>query len=246
MHLSVICMVAILSTVTLVNGDKEKYSNYYANRKQLHKEKPSRGLGPLPPPLPKEEEDDDETSGCTLKVECKNKKGEPGYPGPEGLPGLFGPRGVNGYDGQKGEKGEPGLSGFPVSFLAALDANEGPLDGQVLKYKQVLINRGLAYDKETGIFTAPSPGVYVFHIVVAAMEGQKAAVQLFQTGDGDDQWVVTVWAESLPSWGTSSNTIYLPLTQGQRVYLIARPNLNSYYYAGRYTTFSGHKVASEV
>ncbi|XP_033758837.1 C1q-related factor-like [Pecten maximus] len=208
MYLSVICIVAILSTVTLVNGDKEKYSNYYANRKQLHKEKPSRGLGPLPSPHAKED-DDDETSGCTLKVECKNKKGEPGYPGPAGLPGHPGPRGVNGYDGQKGEKGESGLSGSPVSFLVALDSNAGPLDGQVLKYKQVLVNHGSAYNTDRGIFTAPYSGVYVFNIVVAAMEGKTAAVQLFQTGEGDDQWVVTVWAESLPSWGTSSNTIYL-------------------------------------
>ncbi|OWF37052.1 hypothetical protein KP79_PYT25778 [Mizuhopecten yessoensis] len=66
---------------------------------------------------------------------------------------------------------------------------------------------------------------------------------LLKTVDGEGEWVCTVWAESLPKWGTSSNTVYLSLNEGQQVYLIARRNLNSYYYASMYTTFSGHFVA---
>ncbi|XP_060083483.1 complement C1q-like protein 3 [Ylistrum balloti] len=212
--------------VSLVNGDKEQYSRY----------------SPVPHPFPSTK-DDDATSGCKLKVECKNRKGEPGIPGPRGIPGFDGPFGRPGEQGEKGEQGTPGTSRPHLAFFVAMDKNMGPLDSSVLKYQRVLHNHGSAYSPDTGMFTAQSAGVYVFNIVVAAQATETAAVQLFQTGEGEDQWVVTVWAESLPSWGTSSNTVYISLDQGQQVYLIARPNLNSYYYANMYTTFSGHLVA---
>ncbi|XP_060064359.1 complement C1q subcomponent subunit C-like [Ylistrum balloti] len=224
-------MTMFVLAVSLVNGDKVKYSKIYSNRKpQVSDEKYYKPSPPL-------ESYEDENAGCTLKVECKNRKGEPGSAGPRGLTGL------PGVPGLPGQKGESGTSRPHLAFFVAMEKNMGPLDSSVLKYQRVLHNHGSAYSKDTGMFTAQSAGVYVFNIVVAAQERKTAAVQLFQTGEGEDQWVVTVWAESLPSWGTSSNTVYLSLDQGQQVYLIARPNLNSYYYASMYTTFSGHLVA---
>ncbi|XP_021348748.1 complement C1q-like protein 4 [Mizuhopecten yessoensis] len=239
MHLPLIFISAILLAVTLVNGDKEKYSNYYANRKQQNLKRVSLLEPERPPPTTDEE---DESPGCILKVECKSRKGEPGFPGIPGEDGIRGLTGFQGLAGMKGGPGDSGGSGSPVAFFAALDKNKGPLIDQVLPYKRVVVNHGSAYDPVTGKFTAPSSGVYVFNMVVAAQKGEKAAVKLFKTVDGVDNWVVTVLAESLPSWGTSSNTVYISLTQGQQVYLIASGDLTSYYYASMYTTFSGHLV----
>ncbi|XP_060064408.1 C1q-related factor-like [Ylistrum balloti] len=226
MYWTTLFTLAITLAVSLVNGDKEKYSRY----------------SPLPNPPPPPEKDDDATSGCNLKVECKNRKGEPGIPGLIGVPGLPGPFGFPGLKGQKGEQGTEELTRSGVSFFAALNENIGPLNGQVMKYDYVLLNEGSAYNSTSGKFTVPFSGVYVFNIVVAAQHGKSASVQLFQTSDGEDQVVVTVWSESIPNWSPSSNTVYLSLQQGQKVYLLANRDLNSYYFANMYTTFSGHML----
>ncbi|XP_069115143.1 complement C1q-like protein 4 [Argopecten irradians] len=232
MHLSVICIFILVCIVTRVSGDKEKYWNHYAKRNKM-----DNGDYQM---------DDDGSSGCKLKVECENKRGATGLPGLPGLNGHDGPQGPKGDQGPRGNPGLPGSYRTPVSFCVAMEPNAGPLEGQVLAYSSVLHNQGSGYNSTSGKFTAPEAGVYVFNIVVAAQEGKSAAVQLIRSvadDNQDDEGIVTVWAESLPRWGTSSNTIYLSLDQNQQVYLIARRGLKSYYYAGRYTTFSGHLVA---
>jgi len=62
----------------------------------------------------------------------------------------------------------------------------------------------------------------------------KAAVMVLKNGE----MVATVWAESVPSWGTSSNVAVLQLTRGDRVWvsLLSRA---SYLHGYMYTTFSG-------
>jgi len=55
------------------------------------------------------------------------------------------------------------------------------------------------------------------------------------------EMVTTVWAESVPSWATSSNVAVLHLSRGDRVWLsvLSRaPYLHGY----MYTTFSGFHI----
>ncbi|XP_021348746.1 complement C1q tumor necrosis factor-related protein 6-like [Mizuhopecten yessoensis] len=228
MRISVVSIAVILLAVIHVNGDYPPFPTF-------------RPYTPSPPV-----EEDDEDAACALKVKCSHRKGLPGLDGQNGLPGLDGLPGFTGEDGFKGEKGERGLSveraGSSVVFFSALDENMGPLNGETLLYKHVPVNIGSAYDPNTGMFTAPSSGIYLFNIVVAAQPEKTAAVQLRKIVDNTDKHVVVVWAESLPNWGTSSNSVYLSLDQGQQLFLIARQNLNSYYNASMSTTFSGHLV----
>ena len=62
----------------------------------------------------------------------------------------------------------------------------------------------------------------------------QAAVMVLKNGE----MVTTVWAESVPSWGTSSNVAVLQLAKGDRVWvsLLSRA---SYLHGYMYTTFSG-------
>ncbi|XP_033759282.1 hibernation-associated plasma protein HP-25-like [Pecten maximus] len=222
-------MVAILMADTLVNSE-EKYNHGTL----IHDI-------PLPPAL---SDTDENTPGFSLQVECEDRKGMPGFPGIVGLPGRVGGPGVNGFPGENGEPGDLGLPGSPVSFSVALPSNAGPLSGRLLKYQYIMLNHGSAYNSDTGMFTAPVKGIYVFNIVVSAMERKVAVVELRQTVPGREHDVlISVKAESQPKWATSSSTVYQPLNEGDEVFLYAPANITSYFYANTYTTFSGDLVA---
>ena len=62
----------------------------------------------------------------------------------------------------------------------------------------------------------------------------QAAVVVLKNGER----VMTVWAESVLSWGTSSNVAVLQLAKGDRVWVSLRSEA-SYPYGNMYTTFSG-------
>jgi len=53
--------------------------------------------------------------------------------------------------------------------------------------------------------------------------------------------VATVWAESIPSWGSSSNVAILSLERGEQVWLLLL-NRASYLHGYMYTTFSGFLI----
>jgi len=67
--------------------------------------------------------------------------------------------------------------------------------------------------------------------------GVQAAVMLLKNGE----MVTTVWAESVPSWATSSNVAVLHLTTGDDVWLSLLSRA-SYLHGYMYTTFSGFHI----
>ena len=65
----------------------------------------------------------------------------------------------------------------------------------------------------------------------------KAGVMLVK----DRLMVATVWAESIPTWGSSSNIAILSLERGEQVWLLLL-NRASYLHGYMYTTFSGFLI----
>ena len=65
----------------------------------------------------------------------------------------------------------------------------------------------------------------------------QAAVMIVKNG----AMIVTVWAESLPYWGTASNVVILSMERGDQVWLqlVKRESVLSHLHGYMYTTFSG-------
>ncbi|KAK3597037.1 hypothetical protein CHS0354_022045 [Potamilus streckersoni] len=176
---------------------------------------------------------------CELELTCRGEVNLPvklPIKGPKGPPGN---QGAKGEPGEQGPAGRPGKSAKPaskVAFFVGLGPNVGPVEQNTdLVFDKVVTNVGDTYSKQTGRFTAPYNGTYQFTVVVAAQGHQKAAADLMKSG----KLVLTVWAESIPYWATSTNTAILELTQGDEVWLVLQKRA-CFIHGYMYSTFSGY------
>ncbi|XP_039510592.1 cerebellin-2 [Pimephales promelas] len=131
---------------------------------------------------------------------------------------------------------------FSASLLTSFGPQSvGPFDGDLhtLIYKHIFLNTGNAYDANTGIFTAPVRGVYVFRVFSKAFGNPLRAVTagLFK----NDQHIISTHGHQEAGFISSSNGVSLLLEKGDTV----KVNL----YAGQWifdngehhhSTFSGH------
>ncbi|CAG5117183.1 unnamed protein product [Candidula unifasciata] len=182
---------------------------------------------------------------CELEVTCKG-----GRSLPVSLP-IKAPRGPAGKPGTPGLPGKQGPPGTPVcpdrvAFFVGLSLNVGPVsDNSDLPFDKVITNVGNAFNPETGRFTAPFNGTFLFSLTIAAQGRQRvnhfvclnkyAAVELVL----NRKMIATIWAESIPYWASASNTAILNMEAGDQVWLVLlsrAPYLHGY----MYTTFSGH------
>ena len=71
-----------------------------------------------------------------------------------------------------------------VAFFAYLSKNWNTLRKHTtLVYDVVNLNDGNGYNKATGTFTAPSSGLYVFHVSTGAYDRTHAAIELIVNGN---------------------------------------------------------------
>lgn len=125
-----------------------------------------------------------------------------------------------------------------MAFFVGLSDNMGPVTEHTdIIFDRVLTNVGNAYSPITGRFVARVNATFQFNIVVAAQGRQKAGVMLLKNGN----MVATVWAESIPFWGSSSSVAILSLEPGDQVWLMLL-NRASFLHGYMYTTFSGFLI----
>ncbi|BFZ22942.1 hypothetical protein BsWGS_25981 [Bradybaena similaris] len=64
----------------------------------------------------------------------------------------------------------PGSIPF-VGFYVFLDNTVSLTPGNTVKFSEVITNSGNHYDRDTGVFTAPAHGLYLFHLHATPSEG---------------------------------------------------------------------------
>ncbi|XP_050966118.1 cerebellin-2-like isoform X2 [Labeo rohita] len=131
-----------------------------------------------------------------------------------------------------------------IAFSATLSASWdsvyfGPHEeATTLVYENVFTNIGNAYDKNTGIFTAPVKGVYFFNYVVFNAGEKPTGVKLLKNGN-----LVLAALDNAPGQDTedtTSNSVSLILEQGDQIKLQLLESRRIYTDAWRRNTFSGH------
>ncbi|XP_063068396.1 heavy metal-binding protein HIP-like [Engraulis encrasicolus] len=131
-----------------------------------------------------------------------------------------------------------------VSFSAALQTtaagqHTGPFSvATPLVYRHVFTNIGEAYNPNTGVFTAPVRGVYMFFVFLHAggHASNNGGVTLHKNGDH----VVIASAHQTSHSVNPSNGVSLLLEVGDVVYVKLWPNSWVWDSYAHHTTFSGH------
>ncbi|KAL8618116.1 hypothetical protein ACOMHN_044685 [Nucella lapillus] len=121
-----------------------------------------------------------------------------------------------------------------ISFSAKLSYNREmkPLDTVV--FDTVLANNGEGYNVETGHFTAPLAGTYLFVATVLSGYNTKVETALIV----DDKEVARIYSGAHDAHGSGSNAAILNLQAGDRVWVRLLYQGGNHVH-GYYSTFSG-------
>lgn len=105
-------------------------------------------------------------------------------------------------------------------------------------FETVDLNEGLGYDASSGIFTAPSGGLYVFDWTVMTWEKQYAHTSLV-VNDQEKSWNYCR-SQAADLWLRCSKMTIVRLRQGDKAWIgIFSGQANMQY---TYTSFSGFKL----
>ncbi|XP_072547032.1 uncharacterized protein [Salminus brasiliensis] len=177
---------------------------------------------------------------CNCHNGTKGDTGPTGSKGEKGEEGVAGTPGVSGKKGDKGDQGEMGMMGVPgpcspavqSAFSAALNAVFPPPNLPVA-FTRVIFNLQQHYNPNTGIYTAPVNGTYVFSYHLTAYS-RVLKVGLF--------WNFQPVVKSTEDLGSTSQQVVLHLSEGDQVWLQVRDTSSNGMYTNSESssTFSGY------
>ena len=131
----------------------------------------------------------------------------------------------------------------PIAFYAQMENDKYPSNYETIIFDHVQTNEGQGYDQNSGIFTAPNPGVYFFTWTIYS-EGN--GVTKFYIMSNSDLWDITYSdTKGTDNYDSDSGSMVVRLNTHDRVFIRAGRDCttsiisNSYY--GR-STFAGWKL----
>ncbi|XP_078341116.1 uncharacterized protein LOC111118614 [Crassostrea virginica] len=123
----------------------------------------------------------------------------------------------------------------PVAFTAGMTSSSTTWRGDILVFPHVITNKGQGYSSQTGKFTAPRDGTYVF--TVTGVSFGKNELNLEIVHDGDSK--VKTWSDSSAYLQTGTNLVVLELDRGDAVWVKRKSGLGYWTNNVPLTTFSG-------
>ncbi|KAH9492054.1 Complement C1q-like protein 3 [Bulinus truncatus] len=129
-----------------------------------------------------------------------------------------------------------------VAFSAGLSKSVTWIDGETIVLDRVFTNIGDGYDLNTGIFTSPTAGIYVFYVNILTQQTKRVLLRLYQ----NNEYKLSLYERDSTYFGSTAMSIVLELKQQDTVYL--KSLKDSYMYGAEddiYTTFTGFLLYPE-
>ncbi|XP_042344564.1 otolin-1-like [Plectropomus leopardus] len=165
----------------------------------------------------------------------RGEKGDKGDQGPMGSQGQMGPQGIPGDMGPMGIMGRPGpcMPSVQSAFAAGLTSSF-PSPNAPVVFAHIFYNVQRSYNANSGIFTAPVNGTYIFSFHVTVHQ-RVLKVGLFRNYKSV---VINTCTKEL---GTASHSVVLHLVYGDLVWIQVKDFTTNGMYAGyeSSSTFSG-------
>nr|XP_022290425.1 cerebellin-1-like [Crassostrea virginica] len=105
-----------------------------------------------------------------------------------------------------------------VAFTAIVKQEMTSQSGQTLVFPHIITNVGGGYNGNTGVFTAPRDGVYVFFCKITGRDNSIDMRFEFILNSSERTHSLVYGRSAIP-YRTSSNSIVLQLTHGDRVWI---------------------------
>nr|ABO26662.1 sialic acid binding lectin [Haliotis discus discus] len=134
------------------------------------------------------------------------------------------------------------VSQFETAFSAGLTTHLTLQAGATVIYDKVFTNIGNAYDNNTGVFTCPQTGIYVFQYHGLSMSDDTLWLELYHNYN----YVSSAYAHTNSDYASAGNSVILHLFKGDTVMVNAEPDQESNLYGVSddvYCTFSGYLIA---
>lgn len=185
---------------------------------------------------------------CNCTDGVNGSPGQKGDKGNKGDEGKVGPEGKRGPQGDKGNMGDMGMMGPPgpcmpiiqSAFAVGLKTSFPPPNAPVV-FATVFYNFQWSYDPDTGLYTAPVNGTYVFSYHLTVYD-RVLKVGLFHN------FMPIVKTTETKMLGTTSHSAILHLTRGDRVWIQVKDEITNGMYAGTEasSTFSGFLLNTDT
>lgn len=107
-------------------------------------------------------------------------------------------------------------------------------------FDKVSLNEGNAYDNTSGIFTAPSDGIYSFTWTIVTNPGNAFVTEIVR----NEEMITRNFPDSRGEKGYDMSTshAYIKMKKGEKVWIRAQGNYGHYAYGGHWCSFSGAKL----
>merc|ERR1712156_146725 len=131
-------------------------------------------------------------------------------------------------------------NGQEVAFSAGLSHHEYLQANTKVKYDTIFTNVGGGYDSTTGIFTCPTPGLYVFQFHALSHSTSQMWLELHHNYN----YVASIYGHVDNDYAAGGNSVILRLAKNDQVYILTTDASDLYGQPAEvYGTFSGYLIS---
>nr|XP_022294899.1 uncharacterized protein LOC111105013 [Crassostrea virginica] len=133
--------------------------------------------------------------------------------------------------------------GSKIAFSAGISSGDSGWSGSTLVFPDVIYSEGKGYDSNTGVFTAPTEGTYLFYISIQSAHEKYIYLDIVLNGSAKVRSMAHYGSGSTISiYLTGTNLVILYLTLGDRVWVKRSGGTGYYSDSAHICTFSGIRL----